>query len=187
MSSYISRDEALRLVSENVKTKSMYLHMLEVEAIMRALARRFGDDEELWGLTGLLHDIDYEYTKDDPSRHTLVAEEMLKGKVPENVLRAIKAHNHENTGVEPISPMEYALIASDGVSGLLVACALVMPSKKLDEVKVKTVAKKFKQKDFARRVRRDRIRMCEKLGLSLEEFFEISLNALKEISSELGL
>lgn len=183
----IGRDEALALVREHVKTKNMFLHMLEVEAIMRALARRFGGDEELWRLVGLLHDIDYEYTKDDPSRHTLVAEEILKDRVPDEVLRAIKAHNHENTGVEPKTPMEYALIASDGVSGLIVACALVMPSKKLEEVKVSTVAKKFKQKDFARRVRRDRIMMCEKLGLSLEEFFGIALEALKGISGEIGL
>ena len=83
--------------------------------------------------------------------------------------------------------MEYALIASDGISGLIVACALVMPSKKLAEVKPKTILKKFKQKDFARRVRRDRIMMCEKLGLSLQEFAEISLEALKNISGELGL
>jgi len=183
----IDREEALKLVQEHVKTRNIYLHMIEVEAIMRALAKRFKADEELWGLTGLLHDIDYEYTKNDPSRHTLVAEEILGGKVSDEVLRAIKSHNHEYTGVEPRSPMEYALIASDGISGLIVACALVMPSKKLAEVKPKTILKKFKQKDFARRVRRDRIMMCEKLGLSLQEFAEISLEALKNISGELGL
>lgn len=183
----IDRVEALKLVQEHVKTRNIYLHMIEVEAIMRALARKFGEDEELWGLTGLLHDIDYEYTKNEPAKHTLVAEEILDGKVSEEVLRAIKAHNHEYTGVEPSSPMEYALIASDGISGLVVACALVMPSKKLAEVKPKTILKKFKQKDFARRVRRDRIMMCEKLGLSLQEFAEISLEALKSISDELGL
>lgn len=183
----INREEALKLLQEHVKTRNVYLHMIEVEVIMRALAKKFGADEELWGLTGLLHDIDYEYTENDPSKHTLVAEEILGGKVPDEVLRAIKSHNHEYTGVEPKSPMEYALIASDGISGLVVACALVMPSKKLAEVKPKTILKKFKQKDFARRVRRDRIMMCEKLGLSLQEFAEISLEALKNISGELGL
>ncbi len=183
----LTRDEALALVKSKVRDERYLKHMLAVEAIMRRLAERLGGDPELWGLVGLLHDIDFEGTKDDPSRHGLVAEEILKGLVPEEALRAIKAHNYEHTGVEPASLMEKALIAADAVSGLLVACALVMPNKKLEEVTVKTVEKKFKSKDFARGVDRGRIERCKELGLTREEFFELSLEALKAVASELGL
>ncbi len=183
----MDKDEALRLVEENVSDRRIVLHMIAVSAIMRALARYLGEDEEEWGLVGLLHDIDYERTKADPARHGLEAENILRGRVSEEVLRAIKAHNFENTGVKPETRLENALIAADAVSGLIVASALVMPHKKLEEVRVETLEKKFRQKDFARRVSRERIMFCEKLGLSREKFFELALEALKGISGELGL
>ena len=183
----MDKDEALRLVEENVSDRRIVLHMIAVSAIMRALARYLGEDEEEWGLVGLLHDIDYERTKADPARHGLEAENILEGRVSEEVLRAIKAHNFENTGVKPETRLENALIAADAVSGLIVASALVMPHKKLEEVRVETLEKKFRQKDFARRVSRERIMFCEKLGLSREKFFELALEALKGISGELGL
>mgnify|MGYP000400851757 FL=1 len=183
----MSREEAIRLVRENVSNEKIVLHMIAVSAIMKALARRLGGDERLWELVGLLHDIDYERTKKDPKRHGLEAESILGDRVPSEVIRAIKAHNFENTGVAPESDLEKALIAADAVSGLVIASALVMPSKKLEEVRVETLERKFKQKDFARSVSRERIRFCEQLGIPLREFLEISLNALKEISSDLGL
>ena len=183
----LSREDALKLLRENVRNEKMILHMIAVGAIMRELARYLGEDEDLWELVGLLHDIDYERTKDNPSKHGLVAEEILRSLVSDDVLRAIKSHNYENTGVEPRTRMEKALIASDAVSGLIIACALVMPSKKLEEVKVKTVKKKFKQKDFARNVSRERILFCEQIGIPREKFFELALNALKGVSDELGL
>ena len=183
----LGRDDALRLLEENVRDRKIILHMIAVGAIMKELARYFGEDEEVWELVGLLHDIDYERTKGDPSRHGLVAEEILRSLVSEDILRAIKAHNFENTGIEPRTRMEKALIASDAISGLIIACALVMPSKKLEEVKVKTIKKKFKQKDFARNVSRERILFCEQIGIPREKFFELALNALKGVSDELGL
>ena len=183
----MDRGEALRLVEENVSNRKIVLHMIAVSAIMRALARYFGEDEEEWELVGLLHDIDYERTKANPARHGLEAENILKGRVSEEVLRAIKAHNFENTGVKPETRLENALIAADAVSGLIIASALVMPHKKLEEVRVETLEKKFRQKDFARSVSRERIMFCEKLGLSREKFFELALEALKEVSGELGL
>jgi len=183
----LSREDALKLLRENVRNEKMILHMIAVGAIMKELARYLGEDEDLWELVGLLHDIDYERTKDNPSKHGLVAEEILRSLVSDDVLRAIKSHNYENTGVEPRTRMEKALIASDAVSGLIIACALVMPSKRLEEVKVKTVKKKFKQKDFARNVSRERILFCEQVGIPMEKFFELALNALKTVSDELGL
>lgn len=179
--------EALRLVKTNVKRGNIVKHMIAVQAIMRALAKRLGGDEDLWAITGLLHDIDFDKTFEKPEEHGLMAERLLEGLVPEEVVRAIKSHNSKYTGVKPETPMEKALIAADAISGLLIACALVMPSKKIRDVKLRTVKKKFKDKDFARGSDRNRILTCGDLGITKEEFFEISLIALKEISQELSL
>ena len=183
----LSREEALNLLNRYVSSRNLILHMVAVEAIMRGLAEKLGENVDEWGLVGLLHDIDFEITKTDPSRHTLEAEKILNGLLPENLIQSIKSHNHEYTSVLPEKPIDYALIAADAASGLIVACALVMPSKKLEEVKPKTLLKKFRQKDFARKVNRERIMMCERLGMSLEEFLEVSLESMKRVAGELGL
>ncbi len=183
----LTREEALNLVKKNVMKRNIVYHMLAVEAIMKSLAKHFGEDEHLWGLTGLLHDIDYERTEGTPEKHSILAEELLKELVPKELIRAIKAHNFQHTNFKPETRMEKALIACDAISGLLVACALVMPSKKLADVKVKTVKKKFKDKDFARGANRERALFCEKIGIPREKFFEIALNGLRNISSEIGL
>ena len=134
----IEREQALQLVEENVKNKNLIKHMLAVEAIMEGLARHFSEDEELWGLTGLLHDIDYSLTENRPEKHTIIAKDFLKDLVSEELIRAVKAHNSEYTGIEPKSKMEKSLVAADSISGLLIACALVMPTKKLEDVGLKT-------------------------------------------------
>ena len=182
----ISREEALKLVQEKVKNEKLIKHMLAVEAIMRKLAERLGEDPELWSRVGLLHDLDYEEVGEDMSRHGLVSAEMVKDLLPEEGLHAIRAHN-EMTGVEAESPMDYALIAADAISGLAIATALMMPHRTLAEVRVKSLRKKFKDKSFARNVDRDKIRYCTKLGLTLEDFFALSLEALQSVREELGL
>jgi putative nucleotidyltransferase with HDIG domain len=183
----LDRDEALKLVAKNISKRNIIYHMLAVEAIMRALAKHFGEDEQLWGLLGLLHDVDYEKTEATPEKHSLIAEDILKEKVPDKLVKAIKTHNFKYTGVIPQTRMEKALVAADAVSGLLVACALVMPSKKLADVRIETVSKKFKDKDFARGADRERILLCEEIGLPKERFFEIALNGLKVVASQIGL
>ncbi len=183
----LTRSEALDLANKNVTKGNVIYHMLAVEAIMRSVARHFGEDKENWGLVGLLHDIDYEKTEATPEKHSLLAEEMLKGLLPDELVRAIKTHNSKYTGIMPEKRMEKALVASDAISGLLVACALVMPSKKLADVKVESVARKFKDKDFARGAERDRIAVCEEIGIPKDKFFEIALNGLKESASQIGL
>lgn len=183
----LKREEALELVKRNVTKKTIFYHMLAVEAIMRNVASHLKEDEDLWGLTGLVHDVDYEKTEATPERHATLAEQILKNAVPGEVQRAIKAHNFQHTNVVPETSMEKALVASDAISGLLVACALVMPSKKLSDVKVETVTKKFKDKDFARGADRKRILLCEDIGIYKEKFFEIALNGLKNVATELGL
>jgi putative nucleotidyltransferase with HDIG domain len=183
----LTRSQALDLINGNVTKRNVVFHMLAVEAIMRSIARFLGDDEDQWGLVGLLHDVDYEMTETAPERHGLLSEQMLKGLVSDDIIRAIKTHNSAHTGVAPASIMEKALIASDAVSGLLIACALVMPSKMLAEVKVESVAKKFRDKDFARGADRDRIMVCEQIGIPRDKFFEIALNGLKASAEEIGL
>ena len=183
----LTREEALNLIKKNVMKRNIVYHMLAVEAIMRSLAKHSGEDEHLWGLTGLLHDIDYGKTENTPEKHSILAEEILKGLVPKELIKAIKAHNFQHTHIKPETRMEKALIACDAISGLLVACALVMPSKKLADVKVKTVMKKFKDKDFARGANRERTLFCEEIGIPKEKFFEIALNGLKNTSTEIGL
>jgi hypothetical protein len=183
----LTRDEALTLVKKNVTKRNVIYHMLAVEAIVRSVAKHFGEDEDKWGLIGILHDVDYEKTEATPEKHSLLAEEILKGIVPDELIKAIKTHNFKHTGVMPETRMEKALIASDAISGLLVACALVMPSKKLVDVKVESVAKKFRDKDFARGAERERILVCEEIGIPREKFFEIALNGLKSVAAEIGL
>ncbi len=182
----ISREDALRLLKQHLKNDKLVKHCLAVGAIMRAVAKELGEDEKLWELVGLLHDIDYELVGKDLSKHGLVSAELLKDKLPEDALLAIKAHN-ELTGVKADSRLALALRASDHASGLIIATALVMPHKKLEEVKPESLLRKFKQKDFARSIKRERILSCEKMGIPLDKFLSIALKALQDIHRDLGL
>jgi putative nucleotidyltransferase with HDIG domain len=182
----LTRDEAFALVKKHVTKRNSLFHMVAVEAIMKSMAKYLGEDENLWALTGLLHDIDYEMTENNPKVHS--SEKILSDfDVPEEVVRAIKSHNFVYSHVKPESKLEKALIACDAISGLLVACALVMPSKKLAEVKVNSVRKKFKDKSFARGVDRERILFCEEIGITKNLFFKLSLDGIRSVSSEIGV
>jgi len=183
----VTRAQALDIVKANVSKKNVIFHMIAVEAIMRKLAKQLEEDEERWGLVGLLHDIDYEKTETTPEKHSLLSEDILRNIVDEDMIRAIKSHNFEHTGVKPENRMEKGLIAADAVSGLIIACALVMPSKKLADVKPESISKKFKDKDFARGAHRERILFCEQIGITKDKFFEVALKGLKESASEIGL
>jgi putative nucleotidyltransferase with HDIG domain len=183
----LQRKEAFELVKKNISKKNVIFHMIAVEAIMRALAKHLCENEDKWALAGLLHDVDYEKTEATPERHSLLAEDILKGCVDADVIRAVKAHNFEHTNALPENTMEKALIAADAISGLLIACALVMPSRKLADVKVESVAKKFKGKDFARGADRERMLFCEQIGIPRDKFFEVALNGLREAASQIGL
>jgi hypothetical protein len=181
----MTREEALELVKSNVSSANLIKHMLAVEAVMRKLSKRLGEDEEKWTLAGLLHDLDYDYTSKDPAKHGLLTVEMLsdKGLAPD-ILQAIKCHaNH----CEPVSVMERAIIAADPVTGLIVASALMHPTKKLRNVDAAFVLNRFKEKGFARGANREQIKTCSSVGLELEEFIALSLEAMSEIDTELGL
>ncbi|MEM1526743.1 MAG: HDIG domain-containing protein [Ignisphaera sp.] len=187
----ISREEALNLLRYYLKDERIVKHCLAVEAIMRALAKKLSEDETIWMLVGLLHDIDYDFVERDMKRHGLEALSILKSiGLPLEALEAIAGHN-ENNGFKITSEKSkkilHALRASDHVSGLIIATTLVMPSKKLAEVRLETVIRKYKSKDFARGVDRERIREIEILGVKLEEFMVLAIEALKKVASELGL
>ncbi len=183
----ISRDESLNLLKQFIKNDRMFAHSLASEAVMRAVAKRLGEDEHEWGTAGLLHDIDVEVTNADMKTHGLKAVEILneKGYKPE-IIEAIKMHNEEASGVQRSDKFHHALAASETITGLIFATTMVYPDKKLASVKAKSITKRMKEKIFAASVSRENILECEKIGIPLDEFAELSLKALQEISTELG-
>jgi len=190
----INQKGAEKLLEANVKDNITKLHMIETEAIMRALATHFGEDKDAWGIIGLLHDIDWETTKNDIKNHTIKAVDILKNAGANKILiESIESHTYGNKecGAYPdkerSTKLEYSLVAAETITGLIIASALMQPDKKLASVKLSSIKKKFKQKSFAANCNRDMIREIEKTGLELVEFFEISLKALQNISNKLGL
>lgn len=182
----ISRDEALKILNSEVKEKALLDHSLETEAVMRGLAEKFSEDQELWGITVLLHDLDYPETKDKPEKHGLLSAEKLADKLPDEALQAIRAHNSEMTKVPPQSRLDFALRCGETVTGLVSANALVRPEK-MQGMKPKSLKKKMKDKSFAANVSRERLKECEKIELDLNEFFQISITAIAGIAEEVGL
>ncbi|MGE5580602.1 MAG: HDIG domain-containing metalloprotein [Bacillota bacterium] len=183
----MDRQELVREVEARITTKNLFKHILAVEAVMRGLARHFGEDEDRWGAAGLLHDIDYEETKTDPAAHSL-----LSGKIAEDlgfdpeIVDAVKAHNHYH-GIPRATRMSKALYSADPLTGLIVAAALISPEKKLSAIDTDFVVHRMGEKSFAKGANRDTIRACSELGLSLEEFVAIGLSAMQGIHEELGL
>ncbi|RKY80003.1 HAD family hydrolase [candidate division KSB1 bacterium] len=183
----MNRQDALTLLHEYTKNENLIKHELAVEAAMRAYARKFGEDEEKWGIVGLLHDFDYEQYP-DMTLHAKKGAEILREKgYPEDIVYAIHAHN-EYHGLPRKSLLDKTLYAVDELCGFLVAVALVRPTKKIAEVEIKSVKKKMKDKSFARQVNREEIRKgAEELGMDLDEHIGIVLEAMKGIAEELGL
>lgn len=182
----LSRDEAYALMTKHIPDPALQAHCLESEAVLRALAANLGQDKELWGLTGLLHDLDYATTKDNPSRHGLDSAEMLDGKLSVEALDAIRAHNHEHTGFAPSTPLDFALRCGETVTGLIHTNALVRPAR-MDGMDAKSLKKKMKDKAFAASVSRETIGECQKLGLEQAEFFTIAIAAVAGIATQVGL
>ena len=183
----MTREEALTLLRSHIRGDNLIAHMLAVEAAMRAYARRFGADEEAWGLAGLLHDIDYEECP-SPEEHSLRGAEWLaQAGLPREVVDAVRAH-----GTHPELPREdvltKALCAADALAGFIVAVALVRPSKKLADVEVKSVTKKMKDRAFAAACDREEMRKtAEALGVEFSEHVGVVLEAMKPIAPQIGL
>jgi putative nucleotidyltransferase with HDIG domain len=181
-----SRSEALALMHGFVDSESLRRHMYAVEAAMRAYARKLGEDEELFGITGLVHDMDYEKR---PEEHPLPAAEMLRENgYPEELVHAVLAHNTPRTQVEPVSVLDRTLRACDEVTGLITAAALVRPSRALHDLEAKSVMKKFKDRAFAAGVDRKEVsQAAEEFGVDLKEHTQFVIEAMREIAGELGL
>ncbi|NPA06498.1 MAG: HDIG domain-containing protein [Chloroflexi bacterium] len=184
----MTREEALAIVHEFVKSESLRRHMLAVEACMRFYAEKLGEDVETWGITGLLHDFDWEIHP-NMDEHPIKGAEILRARgVPEDIVRAILAHAPERTGVQPQTPMEKALRACDEITGLITAVALVRPSKSLYDLKVKSVKKKWKDKSFAAGVNRAEVEEAvADFGVDLWEHVGNVIEAMRRIAPELGL
>lgn len=190
----ITRDQALKLLHENMQSVNLRRHCLAVEAVMIAIAEALKIPEaqrKKWGIVGLLHDGDYEKTKENPQQHTLQMVEWLKqlGETDTEILSAILSHNFAHTGQNPPSnQMEWALYCCDELTGLIIAVALVRPDRRLVSVTVDSVMKKWDEKAFAAGVHREQIAQCEeRLGIPLNEFVNIALGAMQGIADELGL
>jgi len=196
----IDRNKAIELVDKYIKDKVTKLHLLETEAIMQALAKHFGEDEEKWGIIGLLHDIDWELTKDNPETHGIKMTEILsEAGGSDYLIKTIQSHVYgqgwgdnfcgspEFKELKRSGKLQYSLAAAETLTGLIIASVLVQPDKKLKSVKLKSLKKKFKSKSFAANCSREIIMECEETGLSLDEFLEIGLKALQGISDEIGL
>ena len=183
----IERDKALILLKKYLYDDKLIKHCFAVEAIMDNIAEFLDKDIKLWKIVGLLHDLDYEYTKSDPEKHTQITAEIINGLIPEEGINAIKSHNFLYSKYMPSSTIDKSLIAADAVSGLIIASALMMPSKKLNELKIESLIKKFNDNNFAKGCNRKKIKLCLDFGIEVEKFLDLSLNALKKISNELNL
>lgn len=184
----ITKERAMEILHENIKNKNLQKHHYGVAAAMKGLARALDGDPQKWEIIGLLHDADYEKTKDNMDQHTILLAEILADEdIEPDIIRCIQSHASEYTGIHPSTAMDYALLSCDDLTGLIVATALMNPEK-LAGVKVSSVLKKFKNKAFAASVNREKIKMCEQnLDMPLDRFTGLVLEAMQAESDLLGL
>ena len=181
----MDRDTAIELCRTKAEKETTVRHLISVEGVMRALAHRFDEDEDLWALTGMFHDLDQDQTQDDPDRHAFLAAEWLReAEVDERVVNGVLAHAHEQFRTDRMSK---AVVHADAVAGLLVAAALVRPEKAVG-MKVSSVRKKLKEKAFAPGVNREEVNdVEERIGLPLEDFLAVSIEGLQEVAPQIDL
>jgi putative nucleotidyltransferase with HDIG domain len=181
----MERTDAVALCREKCLKETTVRHLISVEGVMRALARRFGQDEELWGLTGMFHDLDQDHTGDNAANHARLAADWLRESgVDERVINGVLAHAYEEHRTDLMSK---AVVHADAVAGLLVAAALVRPER-AEGMKVSSVKKKLKEKAFAPGVNRDEVTGVEQgIGLPLDEFLAVSIDGLQRVAPEIGL
>lgn len=184
----ITRERSLELLKQHLTNPNLIKHCLASEAVMRTLAAHFDEDIELWGLTGLLHDLDVELTLADLSRHTHETAQILREEgVAEQIIEAIRMHNEEAHGNKRSERFHHALAAGETITGLIIATALVYPDKKLASVKPKSVRKRYKEKLFAAGANREIIAECELIGIPIPDFCDLCLEAMQGIADDLGL
>ena len=181
----MERKQALELVKRYLKNRNLIKHCLAVEACMRGVAARLGQDKEKWGLAGILHDLDYELTEKSPELHTSETVRILEGLgIDADVIHAIRAHAGK---VSCQSPMDWAIFSIDPLTGLIIAATLMHPTRQLKNVDLEFVKRRYKEKSFARGARREEIEECRNIGLELDDFVAICLEAMQGIAADLGL
>jgi len=184
----LPREQALVLLHKYISNERMIAHCLASEAVLRALAERLNRDPDQWGLAGLLHDIDVEITDADPHKHGPEGARWLAEMgVDAEVVDAIAMHNEVASGKERNTVFQHALAAGETITGLITATTYVYPDRKVASVKPKSVVKRMKEKAFAASVKRENILECEKIGISMDEFAAISIQAMTNIAEEIGL
>src|SRR3989344_8422437 len=185
---YMDRQQALDLLKEHISNQNLIRHNMAVGFIMQALAKKFGESQDDWELAGMLHDLDWEKTKDDFNNHTVVTKEILeKTDIKPEIIQAIFVHNWVHN-IKPVTLLEKTLYCVEELSGLITAAALIQPDKKLASVTKESVLKKFKQKSFAAGVNREIILLCkEYINLELDQLVEVSLSAMQAHAEEIGL
>jgi len=181
----MKRDEAIDLLKKHLQNKNLVKHCLSVEACMKAVAARLGQDPEPWGLAGILHDLDYELTEKSPELHTTETVKMLEAMgIAPQVIHAIKAHASK---VPCEGAIDWAIYSIDPLTGLIIAATLMHPAKKIRAIDLDFVKRRYKEKSFARGARREEIEESRNLGLDLDEFISLCLSAMQGIDQELGL
>ena len=183
----IGKDEAIVLLKKYIKDENLKIKSIISETLLRELAKLLGKDEEMWGLTGLLHNIDYEYTRDNPEKRGKLSSELLDSLLPEPCINAIKANNYLYTDYIPITSLDKSLISVSEFSNFIVLVAHSMPSKHLTDVDLNILIERFNDEDFSKQFNKNRIKLCEDIGIGLEYFLNLSLATVKEISDRLGL
>lgn len=190
----LTYQQAKDLLEKYVSDPITRLHLRETEVFMRELAKRLNENEEEWGIIGLLHDLDWDLTKNNQSEHCIKIQQILReAGANEFLIEAIISHGYGHeiipqlTAKQRSGKLQHCLAAAETLTGLIIASALVQPSKKLGDVSLRSLKNKFKTKSFAAKCSRDIILECEKAGISLDEFLQIGLSALQKISNELSL
>lgn len=181
----ISRSDALALLSRHGVYGHLLEHSLAAEAVLKSLASHLEENEELWSLTGLLHDLDFPTTAAAPAEHGLMVADILADLMPGEAIQAIKCHNGEMNGNPPQCKFDYALRCGESVTGLIAAAALMRPTR-YDGMNVKSIRKKFKDKAFAANVSRKNILECEQTGISLDDFLALAIEAMARLDAERG-
>jgi predicted hydrolase (HD superfamily) len=183
----IGRDQAVKLVKKYLKDLNNIRFAVAVEAILRKIAEIYDRDPELWGITGLLHNLDYEYCASNFQNLGTLSTQILDGIIPESSVNAIKANNYMHTDYIPITSLDKCLIAAVTSAELIIHIANNISSKKLSDISLPLVMTKFNDSSYASNLSRNRINICEDVGIDIKSFLEICLNALNEISDELDL
>jgi predicted hydrolase (HD superfamily) len=183
----INREEAILLLRKYLRDDENIKHSLAVEAVVREIAKILDRNEELWGLTGLLHNIDYEYTFNEPEKRGILSAQLLEDLLPEDAVNAIKANNYMHTDCFPTTPLDKSLIAVDEAVRLVIDIAHSIPSNRIADLDLNTIIDKFNDQSFITRYNKSRIQLCKDVGIELKFFFKLLLDTLKSLSNELKL